>query len=292
MKSGAITRIIIFSITILLLGGVLIAGLAANGFVRNRAAEIADNGAQEHIGSIYRASSAVTDIEIEWASGNITIIPGDVDQILVEDPCATEKCKMVVQERSDSLHIQYCEDSTGFIGFGVSISVNKDLYITVPRQWSGEEISIKAASANVSIQDLNLQELEFDGASGECTLENCSIGDLDIDTASGDVRFSGSLNTLDFDAASANFWADLVNIPHQLDMDSASGDLELILPQNAGFAVNVDAMSSDFYSDFETVIKNGSYVCGNGQCRIDVDCMNGDVTIRKCTNPEHSGCIA
>ena len=62
-----------------------------------------------------------------------------------------------------------------------------------------------------------------------------------------------------------------------------SGDLDLTLPGDAGFALSMNAMSSDFTTDFDTVMKNGNYVCGNGHCRINVDAMSGDVIIRRDT---------
>ena len=64
-------------------------------------------------------------------------------------------------------------------------------------------------------------------------------------------------------------------------MDSMSGGLTLTLPEDAGFTVGLDAMSSDFSSDFPTVKKNKSYVCGDGHCKIDMSAMSGDVSILK-----------
>lgn len=47
----------------------------------------------------------------------------------------------------------------------------------------------------------------------------------------------------------------LENVPNLIKMDSMSGDLTLTLPEGAGFTVSLDAMSSDFSSDFPTVKK-------------------------------------
>lgn len=73
----------------------------------------------------------------------------------------------------------------------------------------------------------------------------------------------------------------LENVPNLIKMDSMSGGLTLTLPEDAGFTVSLDAMSSDFSSDFPTVKKNKSYVCGDGHCKIDVSAMSGDVSILK-----------
>ena len=128
---------------------------------------------------------------------------------------------------------------------------------------------------------MTIREVDFDGASGTCEFENCTVDEMDIDTASGDIRFIGALDILDCDAASASVYAVLSNTPSRLDMDSMSGDLDITLPGDAGFTVTLDGMTSDFSSDFETTVKNGNQVCGDGRCRINIDAMSGDVTIRK-----------
>ena len=130
------------------------------------------------------------------------------------------------------------------------------------------------------MQDLTIGEVEIDTASGECQFDNCTINSLVIDTASGDVYFEGSLNKLDCDSASAGVQAVLDNVPYEIDMDTASGGLELYLPEDAGFSVSMDTMSGKFDSTFPTTMKNGRYTCGNGACQIDMSSMSGGVTIR------------
>ena len=123
--------------------------------------------------------------------------------------------------------------------------------------------------------------MEFDGASGKCVFYNCTVEKLDLDTASGDVHFSGSLQQLDCDAVSADILLKLDNVPGSIELDTVSGDLDVTLPADAGFTVTLDAMSSEFQSDFDTTMRNDSYIGGNGRCRIDVDAMSGEVTVRK-----------
>ncbi len=62
-------------------------------------------------------------------------------------------------------------------------------------------------------------------------------------------------------------------------MDSMSGDLNLTLPQDTGFRLKMDAMSSNFSSEFPTEKENGYHVCGDGRCRIHVSAMSGSVNI-------------
>lgn len=225
---------------------------------------------------------AIREIKIEWISGSVTIEPGDVQEItFLESGNGTDKYEMVWKQSGDELVIQYSKDS-GIAGFGLHFGDgSKDLTVTVPRGWVCDSLELDTASTDLTVRDMIIREMEIDSASGTAKFENCTVSSLDVDTASGDVTFTGSLNELDFEAASASFTGVLENVPDQVNMDSMSGDLTLTLPEDAGFTVSLDAMSSDFSSDFPTVKKNKSYVCGDGHCKIDVDAMSGDVSILK-----------
>ena len=228
------------------------------------------------------APAAIREIKIEWISGSVTVEPGDVQEItFLESGNGTDKYEMVWKQSGDELVIQYSKDSS-IAGFGLHFGDgSKDLTVTVPRGWVCDSLELDTASTDLTVRDMIIREMEIDSASGTAKFENCTVSSLDVDTASGDVTFTGSLNELDFEAASASFTGVLENVPDKVKMDSMSGGLTLTLPEDAGFTVSLDAMSSDFSSDFPTVKKNKSYVCGDGHCKIDVDAMSGDVSILK-----------
>ena len=226
--------------------------------------------------------AAIREIIIEWISGSVTVEPGDVQEItFLESGNGTDKYEMVWKQSGDELVIQYSKDSRT-AGFGLHFGDgSKDLTVTVPRGWVCDSLELDTASTDLTVRDMIIREMEIDSASGTAKFENCTVSSLDVDTASGDVTFTGSLSELDFEAASASFTGVLENVPDKVKMDSMSGGLTLTLPEDAGFTVSLDAMSSDFSSDFPTVKKNKSYVCGDGHCKIDVSAMSGDVSILK-----------
>lgn len=131
------------------------------------------------------------------------------------------------------------------------------------------------------MKNITVREVELDSASGTAVFEDCTIEELDIDTASGDVEFSGTLNMLECDAASAKVHAVFHNVPRSLKVDAMSGDVDITLPGRCGFTANIDTMSGDFSSDFETTRKDNTYVHGDGSCRIGLSAMSGDVHIRR-----------
>lgn len=300
MKTNAIIRIIIWSLVLVILVGILAAFVSHRAFSSLRRAQLISD--TENTGLVPPANevtpmealpneetltvdpSSIDEIEIEWAAGDILILPRDVEQITIsESDVSDSRYSMLWQVRGNKLSIQFCESSI-HTGFGISFDaeVSKDLYIEVPEDWICNSLEVDAASAALEIQNMTIREVDFDGASGTCDFENCQIGDLDIDTASGDVYFTGTLGSLDFDAASASFIGELQNTPSRIDMDGMSGSLDLALPEDCGFTLSMDGMSSRFSSEFYgTHMQNGSHVYGDGRCRINVDGMSCDVTIRK-----------
>ena len=226
----------------------------------------------------------IRDIKIEWVAGSITLMPADVDSIQVAESDPTEaKNAMVWKQSGDKLVIRFCENAKLDFHFGITINdvISKDLTVLVPMGWKCDSLEVAAASAALNVQNMVIDEVDFDGASGECRFENCVIDELDLDTASGDVYFTGSLTTLDCDAASASVTAVFDNIPGRIDMDSMSGDLDITLPTSAGFTVTMDALSSHFHSDFDYSHTSNGYSHGDGHCRITMDAMSGDLYIRE-----------
>lgn len=217
----------------------------------------------------------VKKIAIDWVSGTVTIQPGDVTEISFHED--SSKYPMVWKLHNGKLTIQFCQKNK----FGYNLTVNKDLTILVPKDFALDELELDAASADLNASDIAIRSVNLNTASGTSHFQDCDVTDLDIDTASGDVFFEGSLDTLDFDAASASFSGILTNTPSRIDVDSASGDLDLTLPEDTGFSVDLDGMSCDFSSEFETTLRNGRHTYGDGHCRIDMDGISSDVIIRK-----------
>lgn len=296
MRNNAIIRIVLFSLAILILLGIFASVMLGRAFMINvnesgivdivqNLFELNEDDTPSPIGQIQRENitASIRNIDIEWVVGSITIekSPDAIDISVQESSPADSKYELVCKQSGQTLKIKFCQDDFNWIGFGVNDLVRKDLVITVPENWTCDSLEIDTASAKVEISDLTIQEFDFDGASGECLIKNCDIGELDIDTASGNVSFSGTLDALDFDAASADCTIEVTNIPRSIELDGMSGDLELVLPTDAGFICKLDTMSGSFDSDFTFKVHGDTYVCGSGDCKINVSAMSGDVSILK-----------
>ena len=274
MKRNAIARIIIYSFIILILVSILLIGLGIGMFTYR-----VDNHTEAYaLGSGTIPAYEVNDIEINWAAGSITIETADTDSISFSETGGKDSEPMVYRQQGNKLIIEY---QVPKVVFGFSSSSSKDLVITIPQDWQGGKLTVNAASAELTVNGLTTNDISVNTASGDCTFTDCSLSELELNSASGKVNYIGTLYRLDCDTASGDITVVFDNIPKSIEFDGVSADLELTLPADAGFIVEMDALSGGFTSDFETSQRNGQYICGDGSCKIDIDGMSGNVTIRK-----------
>lgn len=276
MKSEAILRIVIYSIVTVILLGILAVGLGIGTLTANW-----NPGSSGHYisgeGSI--AAADIDRLEIRWTAGNITIQTADTDRITFsEEGYAGENQAMVYRKSGSKLIIEYSKPS---IQIEIGSFSSKDLTVTVPADWVCANLDIDSASTDAVITGLVMDEVDLDSASNAFTFTDCRIGTLKVDGASNSIRLTGTLEELDCDGMSASITALLENVPKRIDLDGMSGTLDLTLPADCGFRVTMDGLSNDFSSDFETTVSGGSYVYGDGRCRIDADGLSSSVIIRR-----------
>lgn len=277
MKRNAIVRIVLFSILALSLVGVLIGGIAFKGYsapgIIVRSTTEAPVVSRNHFNA-----EEIDRLSIDWAAGKIVILPVEGSQIAVTEELLGEEDEMVLKLDGSTLYVEYSENAVS-LNFGSTHK--KNLYITVPQDWVCQELYIDAASATVQAELLTIQKVESSTASGNHTFRDCKVEKLKLETVSGNLDYSGTLDKLDFEGVSAQADVVLTNFPKSIDVETVSGDLNLTLPKECGFTLEKDSVSGHFSSELETRKENGKYVYGDGQCKIEVEGVSANITIRK-----------
>lgn len=294
MKTNAIVRIVLLSLAIVLLMGILLAGIGLRTFSvlghwdTVSTWDALPGGTVASSGEVSAAS--VRHLCIDWVGGSIQIQPGDTDKITFsESGTFSENDRMVYKLSGDTLTIHF-RSSGKIINWGWNAAdINKDLLVTVPHDWVCEEVSIDSVSAKISAEGLTTDAFEIDNVSGTCVLADCTLGDLEVDTVSGDVEFYGSLRQCDCSSVSANCRLTLASAAQEIDFDAVSGDLHVALPEGVGFSADLDTLSGNIITADSTHSDHCS--SGNGACRISASTTSGDVHIQECTHSEahHSG---
>ena len=257
MKRNAIARIVIYSILVFVLSGILLFGILAGSFMfdfDSSSGTVVESGSSVDAADIKR-------IEIEWASGSISIRPGDTDRIIFTESAPEDSKYPMIYDLSDStLKLSYAKSSIGF-GFGNFSMPSKDLVITVPRDWHCEDLEIDGASLNIAIEDL-------------------SIGEISLDGASCDLKFTGIIDSIDIDGASNDVTLACANRVSRIELDGASCELDLWLTEDCGFRLQMDGLSCDFDCNLNYSESGGYYRYGDEHCRIQIDGVSCDVSIR------------
>lgn len=286
MKTNAIVRIVLFSIAILVLGGILTGSMLLYTFAANTDWSEVSNYVGEFFattdGSVASTgevkASAVKNIEIDWTSGSVTIQRGDVDTIsFAETPGLDENQKMLWKLQGDTLVIH---NSRYRVIIGISKS--KDLVITVPMDWNCVDLDIETVSADITVDSLTAEDVTISAVDGQCDFRGtCAIADLTIETVSGDITYKGTLGKLECEAVDADFRGTFTSAPSSLDLNSVDGSFDLRFPADIGFTAALNTVSGNFTSLFPTTNSGNRYVCGDGSCVIEINSVSGSLTINK-----------
>ncbi len=283
MKVSAIIRIILLSLLILILASILIGGLVAHKYIVS--GEFmgifgkflpAVEGTVASEGSV--SAEEVKNIEINWVSGSVTIVKADVADISFrEDAGLKEKDMLVWSQKGDKLVIH-----SSRVKVQIGVTKSKDLVVTIPMDYNFNELTISTVSATVNADSLTANKVTIEGVSGRCTFSgNNEFGVMNVETVSGDVTFNGTLRELTCEGVSANFCGYFTATPNSIDVSGVSGNIDITLPADAGFTAELDTINGDFNSEFSTTSSGDRYICGNGQCSIEVEGVSGDINIRK-----------
>ena len=285
MKSNATIRIIIYSIVIFVLIAVLTVSIVKHIINRNSNTLTLIPAGEGTVTSNFTTSAdQVKDLQIEWVSGNITFVQADTDEItVVETGRFRDNEKMVVMQNGSKLIIQYCEEriSVNFFSFGLSVNTEKDLTITVPKDWVCNELEVDSASAELELSNMTINELDVNTASGEINANQCTVSEVTLNTVSGNIDFVGTLDTLNCHGVSANCNITVTNAPKSIEMEAVSGDLNLTLPSECGFCASMETVSGDFSSEFAIMTRDDTYIYGDGACNIEMKSVSGNIEINE-----------
>ena len=231
-------------------------------------------------------------IEIDWAGGSVELKTCDGSAVSFSETASSplsEDTRLRWELDGTTLRIRHTNG--GFRLF----TPEKSLTVELPAELTPESVRVDAASAGVR-GSVRAREVDIDTASGGVDL-TCEAETVKIDTASGDVRLNTGASRIDISTASGDVslvqegtaavvgigtasgsvTADLDRV-QALNIDTASGGVLLRLPEDADFTAGVDTASGDVESRLPMKQSGGSYVCGNGTDRFDIDTASGDVT--------------
>lgn len=308
-RIAAIIKLIAWSIVLVVLITVLLSALRSGesgckgGFSVFGGITYADPASYD-VGS-REYSGELSCIYVDWQCGQLKLEVYDGETVkLEEDEVDDDDLKLRSKLVNGELTVKYMNSGLKLF----SSYPKKTLTIYVPQKYATAiaKLDIDSASAKLEINSIVADEVDISTASGrielnECTVERLDIstsssatvlsgsyGRIDIDTSSGNIDIKGKAVTLDVDTASGkvnfegtglryitidaasakcSFRTDA--LPESIDVDTASGDVELFAPiADDGFKVEcstasgkatVRYLAGNKVSGKELTVGNGKY---------------------------------
>lgn len=296
MKKNVIVRIVLLSLTALILTGILLWGLNVGGAMDWTREHLNwedgfggwsfgyshryDDAESYTIGSGSVKADEITDLEINWISGSIDIDVYDADVITLTEPEGLkEDYQLRYRVSGGKLTIQFCKPTWGF-GF-VKGPPAKQLTLRIPRSMLPQlnRVDLSVTSAKITAENLQANICEVDNVSGELTFRNCTLGNINVDTVSGGLDYTGTVETVDFDGVSSNLKLDLNNTPRAVQSDVVSGEVRMTLPKDAAFSASLDSVSGKLSCEFPTTSQGETIYSGSGGGTYEFDSVSGGVSI-------------
>jgi hypothetical protein len=224
----------------------------------------------------------IQSMDIRTISGDIRICPGNDAKLKVElkndldhpdrlDPIVeADQGELSIEEHFTGNHV------SGEVYWTIYLPKSAELKRVKCKSASGdmsfegfktESIRAKSASGEVLVNSMYVQEIEISTASGSITVKASDADFVNINSASGDISLSSvHSNEQELSTASGSISVENGKIEEQSTMQSASGDVELDLPQLPPVGLVVSSASSDvtlkvpdFGENFSMTISKGGH---------------------------------
>ena len=218
-------------------------------------------------------TDSIQELSIDWAAGLVELQSGSGEELRYTVSGSTS-VPTVFRQEGGKLTIQYSASDHLLFGVGE----RKNLTVTIPDGWIGEKVSITSVSAPVQLDGMEANELDIETVSGGIHAVNLRLGEADLQTVSGEISFTGAARDLKTETISGTCTAEITEVPQSIQMDSVSGNLNVTLPEAAGFQLNWDTVSGKIQADQAlTMEKEGQYRSGNGKCQIRAETVSGNL---------------
>lgn len=273
-------------IALILLFGLLLIGAVGFGGVAGCTLRGLSFDGTAEAGDASVDAAGIRNLSIAWAAGSVTVsvvddaeTDGAIELVETAARGVTKSQQMRWDASGDTLKVDY---GTWFSCFMLD---KKDLEVRIPQSRAADlgTVSIDGASGRYSMQGIDCDALDIRLASGEVDADDLSAREFSVDVASGKAFVSGRFEeSVHLRTASGESRITCEGAcPRSVDVDVASGNVSLLLPDNEGFTARVDKASGSFETTFPMTQNGSLYVYGQGGSSIDVDLASGTFRLEK-----------
>ena len=178
----------------------------------------------------------ITKINLDYASGNVTVKGKDTDTVSVKETVNKDIDKdhqVHTWVDGDTLYIRYCA-SKEMLNFS---GIEKSLEVTIPEAQNLDDFIINVSSGDILLDSFTTDSLNSRSSSGNTKIA-CSAKAIEHKSSSGNVNLvqKGNADSIKVKLSSGNLVFDQEGDIDSLDIDSSSGKIEIYQTGNVGTA--------------------------------------------------------
>lgn len=144
---------------------------------------------------------------------------------------------------------------------------------------SGRTLRADTASGRLTFEGA-YERAEINSSSGDISVRGGgSMSSIDCESSSGRITVTGGAGRVEAESSSGEVTVELDNCPSELGVDTASGNVRLILPGDSSFTLEVDTASGAFDSTFALQRHGSTYVAGSGFGDFEIETASGDISV-------------
>lgn len=293
VNKRAAVKIVIWSVVFCLLGLLLLGGVTGvstdvtvfglPGIHLNLGGFTYEDAKEYSVGNA-SVKGSVTDLEIVWLVGDITVIPSDTEEIKITEDYSgdDEDLRLRWLLKDGKLTIQFRKP----VIFGTARAVSKNLTVAIPAAVleAMDEVEITTVSGDVTFTG-NADELTLDSVDGDLTVKG-DVGELEVNAVKGKLTFTGGVRSADMSCVDTTVTMYL-DMAAELSFDQVDGDVELYLSEEiTGFTAEMESLGGGIRVEgFTDLTATGDHFTrwGDGSLRVQVDGINAKLTVKKTT---------
>lgn len=310
-RSGAIVKLVVWSVVLVMLEGILAIALSLETFnifsvsgISVLRGELYDDPESYNIGEA--SYSNIKNLSIHWSAGSVDIVVYDGEEIRLEENGAIgdEDDKMRSRAFGDTLEIRYVKSGYRwfenvkkkelkiYIPWSVAQELgtiemftgSADLHVGEPGNESiaCKKLDIDCVSGKINVNMVSAGNFDFDGVSASLTVPG-DFGNIVADTVSGNIIFEGEVVDMDVSGVSSDVNIDTGVMPSNVNVDTVSGNIKLsfLAPSDGkGFDAELDSVSGEMRFNSSAVSKKYEYEDKSSKMRFNTVSGNVDIVTK------------
>ena len=228
-------------------------------------------------------------IRLDWLEGSVRVIPCDDALIsLTEESSMTltegDQLRWGFNEDGSVLTVMYRKSAWYFEG---NRGEGKSLILRIPRRILAglESLEITARGAQVTLEDLDTNQILVTTRHGNVTGKGCAVESLALTSKRGSLRWEGTVS------GEATLLAERGTVtlkdagcPRVTNVKTGDGKVTLSFSEDSSFALQWITEKGSSVSDFSLEEgSDGKLIYGGGASSVTVETKNGDLWLRKNT---------